>query len=432
LGASMFSRRRFLQAGTLAAGTSLLPQLSPGAETNSPPLPASIASLKSMSGQAKPITPEERNQREEKARRLMQTNNLDAILLTEGTTLNYFTGIRWWGGERLFAMVLPVKGAAFYVCPAFEEGRAREQIAKAPDGERADVRIWQEDESPYQRVAGGLKDRGLVGGKLGIEETVHFVFTDGISQAAPQVKLLSATPVTAGCRMIKSDHEIELMRLAAKVTLAAYEATWRSLKEGMTQQEIQNLIEAAHTKLGFSGSADVQVGEFAAFPHGSVTPQVIREGTIILADGGCKAEGYTSDISRTFVLGKATDKMKQVFDIVHRAQNAALAAARPGLECAAVDAAARKVITDAGYGPDYKYFTHRVGHGMGMDGHEWPYLVRGNPSKIAANMTFSDEPGIYIRGEFGVRLEDDMHITEDGAELFTPQSPSLEDPFRQA
>jgi len=428
----MFSRRRFLQAGTLAAGTSLLPQHSPGAETNSPPLPASIASLKSMSGQAKPITPEERNQREEKARRLMQTNNLDAILLTEGTTLNYFTGIRWWGGERLFAMVLPVKGAAFYVCPAFEEGRAREQIAKAPDGERADVRIWQEDESPYQRVAGGLKDRGLVGGKLGIEETVHFVFTDGISQAAPQVKLLSATPVTAGCRMIKSDHEIELMRLAAKVTLAAYEATWRSLKEGMTQQEIQNLIEAAHTKLGFSGSADVQVGEFAAFPHGSVTPQVIREGTIILADGGCKAEGYTSDISRTFVLGKATDKMKQVFDIVHRAQNAALAAARPGLECAAVDAAARKVITDAGYGPDYKYFTHRVGHGMGMDGHEWPYLVRGNPSKIAANMTFSDEPGIYIRGEFGVRLEDDMHITEDGAELFTPQSPSLEDPFRQA
>ena len=428
----MFSRRRFLQAGTLAAGTSLLPQLSPGAETNSPPLPASIASLKSMSGQAKPITPEERNQREEKARRLMQTNNLDAILLTEGTTLNYFTGIRWWGGERLFAMVLPVKGAAFYVCPAFEEGRAREQIAKAPDGERADVRIWQEDESPYQRVAGGLKDRGLVGGKLGIEETVHFVFTDGISQAAPQVKLLSATPVTAGCRMIKSDHEIELMRLAAKVTLAAYEATWRSLKEGMTQQEIQNLIEAAHTKLGFSGSADVQVGEFSAFPHGSVTPQVIREGTIILVDGGCKAEGYTSDISRTFVLGKATDKMKQVFDIVHRAQNAALAAARPGLECAAVDAAARKVITDAGYGPDYKYFTHRVGHGMGMDGHEWPYLVRGNPSKIAANMTFSDEPGIYIRGEFGVRLEDDMHITEDGAELFTPQSPSLEDPFRQA
>jgi len=428
----MFSRRRFLQAGTLAAGTSLLPQLSPGAETNSPPLPASIASLKSMGDQAKPITREERNQRQEKGRRLMQTNNLDAILLTEGTTLNYFTGIRWWGGERLFAMVLPAKGAAFYVCPAFEEGRAREQIAKAPDGERADVRIWQEDESPYQRVALGLKDRSIATGKLGIEETVRFVFTDGISQAAPQARLVSATPVTAGCRMIKSDHEIELMRLAAKVTLAAYEATWRSLKEGMTQQEIQNLIEVAHTKLGFSGSADVQVGEFSAFPHGSVTPQVILEGTIILIDGGCKVEGYTSDISRTFVLGKATDKMKQVFDIVHRAQSAALAAARPGLECSAVDAAARKVITDSGYGPDYKYFTHRVGHGMGMDGHEWPYLVRGNPTKIAANMTFSDEPGIYIRGEFGVRLEDDMHITEDGAELFTPQSPSLEDPFRHA
>src|SRR5438270_1196381 len=429
----MSTRRAFLQTGFVAASASFVNKSSaqnPSATV--PALPPAIAGLKSMKEQAHPISSEERQGRQEKARALMEGNALDAILLMEGTSLNYFTGIRWWGGERLFAMVLPVKGAAFYVCPAFEEGRAREQIAKAPDGERADVRIWQEDESPYQRVAGGLKDRGLVGGKLGIEETVHFVFTDGISQAAPQVKLLSATPVTAGCRMIKSDHEIELMRLAAKVTLAAYEATWRSLKEGMTQQEIQNLIEAAHTKLGFSGSADVQVGEFAAFPHGSVTPQVIREGTIILADGGCKAEGYTSDISRTFVLGTATDKMKQVFDIVHRTHNAALAAARPGLECAAVDAAARKVITDAGYGPDYKYFTHRVGHGMGMDGHEWPYLVRGNPSKIAANMTFSDEPGIYIRGEFGVRLEDDMHITEDGAELFTPQSPSLEDPFRQA
>jgi Xaa-Pro dipeptidase len=427
----MFSRRRFLQAGTFAAGTTLLPQPSAGAESNSSPLPASIANLKSMSDQAKPITREERSQRREKARRLMQANDLDAILLMEGTSLNYFTGIRWWGGERLFAMVLPVKGAAFYVCPAFEEGRAWEQIAKAPDGAQADVRVWQEDESPYQRVARGLKDRSIASGRLGIEETARFVFTDGISQAAPQARLLSATPVTAGCRMIKSDHEIELMRLAAKVTLAAYEATWRSLKEGMTQQEIQNLIEAAHTKLGFSSSADVQVGEFSAFPHGSVTPQVIREGTIILIDGGCKAEGYTSDISRTFVLGKATAKMKQVFDIVHRAQNAALAAARPGVECGAVDAAARKVISDAGYGPDYKYFTHRVGHGMGMDGHEWPYLVRGNPTKIAANMIFSDEPGIYIRGEFGLRLEDDMHITEDGANLFTPQSLSLEEPFRQ-
>ncbi len=426
----MVSRRGFLQVSSVAAGVGLVaPSVAQAAEEKCAPLPAPIANLKSLSDQAKPITREERLQRQEKARRLMQANRLDAILLMEGTSLNYFTGIRWWGGERLFVMVLPAKGAAFYVCPAFEEGRAREQISKSPENTQADVRIWQEDESPYQRVAQGLKDRGIITGRLGIEETVKFVFSDGITKEAPQAKIASATPVTAGCRMIKSDHEVELMRLAAKVTLAAYEASWRALKEGMTQQEIKTFIEAAHSKLGFSGDADVQVGEFSAFPHGSVTPQVIREGTIILVDGGCKVEGYSSDITRAFVLGKPTDKMKKVFDIVHRAQSTVLATAHPGLECGAVDAAARRVITDAGYGPDYKYFTHRVGHGMGMDGHEWPYLVRGNPTKLAANMTLSDEPGIYIRGEFGVRLEDDMHITENGAELFTPQSPSLDNPF---
>jgi len=426
----MVSRRVFLQVSTVAAGVGLASRsVAQAAEEKCAPLPAPIANLKSLSDQAKPITREERLQRQEKARRLMQANRLDAILLMEGTSLNYFTGIRWWGGERLFVMVLPAKGAAFYVCPAFEEGRAREQISKSPENTQADVRIWQEDESPYQRVAQGLKDRGIITGRLGIEETVKFVFSDSITKEAPQAKITSATPVTAGCRMIKSEHEVDLMRLAAKVTLAAYEASWRALKEGMTQQEIKTFIEAAHSKLGFSGDADVQVGEFSAFPHGSVTPQVIREGTIILVDGGCKVEGYSSDITRTFVLGKPTDKMKKVFDIVHRAQSTVLATAHPGLECGAVDAAARRVITDAGYGPDYKYFTHRVGHGMGMDGHEWPYLVRGNPTKLVANMTFSDEPGIYIRGEFGVRLEDDMHITENGAELFTPQSPSLDNPF---
>jgi Xaa-Pro dipeptidase len=359
----------------------------------------------------------------------MRENNLSAILMTEGTSLTYFTGIRWWGGERLFALVLPAKGESFYVCPAFEEDRAGEQIAKSADGNDADVRIWQEDESPYDRVAQGLGDRGISGGTVGVEETVKFVFGDNLRKAAPGATFASATPVTAGCRMIKSAHEVELMRLAAKVTLAAYEATYHSLRPGMTQQDAEDLVEAAHRQLGFEGGADVQVGEFSAFPHGSVTPQVIREGTIVLMDGGCKVEGYASDITRTFVLGKAGDKMKQVFEIVHRAQSAALAAAKPGAECGSVDAAARKVITDAGYGPDYKYFTHRLGHGMGMDGHEWPYLVRGNTKKLEANMTTSNEPGIYIRGEFGIRLEDDMHITEDGAELFTPQSRSLEEPF---
>lgn len=359
----------------------------------------------------------------------MSEHGLDAILLTQGTSLDYFTGIHWWGGERLFAMILPAKGAPFYVSPAFEEGRAREQIAKGPEESHPDLRVWQEHESPYDRLAQGLKDRGLATSKLGIEETVKFVFSGSISNSSPQITIQSATPVTAGCRMIKSLHELDLMRLASKVTLAAYQSAYVSLKEGMTKPDAERLIEQAHAKLGFEGSADVQIGEYSAFPHGSVTPQVIREGAIILVDGGCSVEGYASDITRTFVLGKASPRMKQVFEIVHRAQSAALAAARAGLECGSVDAAARKIIVDSGFGPDYKFFTHRVGHGMGMDGHEWPYLVQGNKTKLAPHMTFSDEPGIYIRGEFGVRLEDDMHITADGAELFTPQSPSLEHPF---
>jgi Xaa-Pro dipeptidase len=243
---------------------------------------------------------------------------------------------------------------------------------------------------------------------------------------------VSGTPVTAGCRTIKDAHEIAIMRFASQVTLKAYEAAWKSLKEGMTQDDFARLVQLAHKQLGFDGSAGVQVGKFSALPHGSVTPQVVREGSILLIDGGCKVEGYSSDLSRTFVLGKPTQRMKDVFEIEHRAQTAAVKTARPGLPCEAVDAAARKVIVDAGFGPDYKYFSHRVGHGMGMDGHEWPYLVKGNTLPLAPGMVFSDEPGIYIPGEFGIRLEDDMVITEAGAELFTPQSPSLESPFALA
>ena len=428
----MISRRRFIAVGGAAAGIAAMANPALAAKTQAAEdavLPASVAQLKSRRSEASAITVDERHERQELARKLMSENSLDAIVLMAGTSLQYFSGIRWWGGERLFALALPAKGNAFYVCPAFEEGRAREQIANSPDGKQADVRVWQEDESAYQRVADGLRERGIGTGKIGIEETIRFVFSDGMAKAAPQATITSATPVTAGCRMIKSAHEIRLMRLAAQVTLAAYEATYLGVKEGMTQPQVEDLVRKAHEKLGFQGYADVQVGEFSAFPHGSVTPQVVHEGTIVLMDGGCVVEGYQSDITRTYVLGKASDKMKQVFDIVHRAQSAALAAARPGVECGSIDTAARKVITDAGYGPDYKYFTHRLGHGLGMDGHEWPYLVRGNPEKLQANITTSNEPGIYIRGEFGIRLEDDMHITENGAELFTPQSPSLESPF---
>src|SRR5580658_10674895 len=314
----MLSRRRFLQSGSIAAGVSVaLPALARSVADDTPP---AIAALHSRLTEAKPIPIEERAERQERARRLMRDNNLSAIFLGQGTSLAYFTGIHWQGGERLFAMVLPAKGDAFYVSPAFEEGRAREQIALSPEGTKPDLRVWQENESPYARVAEALSDRGIAGGTIGVEETVKFLFSDNLRKAASSATFTSATPVTAGCRMIKSGHEIDLMRLAAKVTLAAYEATYRSMKVGMTQRDVGELLETAHRQLGFEGGSEVQVGEFSSFPHGSVQPQEIRDSTIVMMDGGCSAEGYQSDITRTYVLGKASDKMKQVFDIVHRAQ----------------------------------------------------------------------------------------------------------------
>ncbi len=426
----MPSRRSFLWISSVSSVLAASGGLRAQGRGNTTPgaLPPPIAALSSKKDRARPITVEERRGRLDKARRLMAEQRLDALMLTGGTSMVYFTNVRWGLSERLLTCVIPQRGTPFVVSPGFEEERAREQLATGPLAD-AEVLTWEEDESPYVRVAQGLKARGMTGGRLGIEETVRFVFSDGVAQAMPALTLTSGTPVTAGCRVVKDAHELQLMRVAAAVTLEAYEAAWKSLEEGMTQADFARLVAQAHQQLGFQGGASVQVGQYSALPHGSATPQVVREGTILLIDGGCNVEGYVSDISRTFVLGKPSDKMQRVFDIVRQAQSAALAAARPGVPCQAVDAAARKVIEDAGYGPGYKYFTHRVGHGMGMDGHEWPYLVKGNTLPLQPGMTFSDEPGVYIRGEFGVRLEDDMVITETGAELFTPQSTSLTVPF---
>ena len=434
----MLNRRSFLSlTGALAGAPSLVAQRRGGASSPGPStLPPSIAALTSMRNQARPITNEERRLRVEKARRLMAAEKIDALVLSGGTSLVYFTNIRWGGGERLFACVIPAKGQPFFVCPAFEEDRAREQIALGPfaDGV-ADVRTWNEDESPYALVAQGLKDRGVSAGTVGVEETMKFVWSDGIATAAPQVKVTSGTSITAGCRMIKDEHELELMRLASNATLKVYEAVYHALEPGLTQNQVSDLIDAGYRQVGFPGGASVQVGEYTALPHGSITPQTLREGTIIVIDDGCTVQGYQSDITRTFVIGKPTAKMNSVFEIVKRAQTAALQAARPGVPLESIDAAARKVVVDAGYGPGFKYFSHRLGHGMGMDGHEWPYLVKNNmfgwnkALTAQPGMVFSDEPGIYIRGEFGVRLEDDMYITPDGAKLFTPQSESLDQPF---
>lgn len=426
----MISRRKFFQVAGVAAGVPLASRiLHAQEETPCGNLPPAIANLKSVKEQAKPISKAERQERIERARRLMSENKIDAMILIGGTSLRYFANISWWLSERTFFLVVPAKGEAFFICPAFEEDRAREQIALGPFAVNPDVRIWQENESPYELTAQGLKDHGLATGRIGIEETVWYVYSDGVAHAAPGVTFTSATPVTAGCRMHKTEHEVELLQLANTVSIKAYEAAWRELKPGMTQNDFARMVSQAHTQLGFAGGAGIQVGPYSALPHGSVEPQKVEEGTILLMDGGCTVEGYHSDISRTFVIGKPTDKMKKVFDIVYRAQSAGLAQARPGVEAQSADAAARKVIEDAGYGPGYKYFGHRLGHGIGMDDHEWPYLVGGDTLKLEPRMTFSDEPGIYIRGEFGVRIEDCMHITEDGAKLFTPRSPSLEHPF---
>jgi Xaa-Pro dipeptidase len=418
----MSTRRGFLQS---AAALSAWPL---SAEPGSAPLPPSIAALKSMRAQARPISTSEREKRLERARELMREHKIDALFLAGGTSMSYFTGVRWGNSERLFATVVPVSGKSFCICPSFEEGRAREQLNSGPL-ESADVLTWHEDESPYRLLAVGLQNAKIATGTLGIEERTPFVFADSLAQASPGIKLVSATPITAGCRMIKSKHEIELMQLANSATLAVYEAVFRALSPGMTAQQASALINMAYAQVGFRGEASFEVGAYSALPHGSIAAQVITEGAPVIMDDGCTVEGYQSDISRTFVLGKASDRAKRVFDIVHKAQRAALDAAQPGVPCQNVDAAARKVIADSGFGPDYKFFSHRVGHGIGMDGHEWPYLVRGNNLPLAAGMTFSDEPGVYIPSEFGVRLEDDMYITQQGAKLFTPQSPSIEQPF---
>ena len=423
----MVTRREFVGLTSAAvAGSACQPD---NATQSDDTLPHSIAALTPIADEPTPISVEERRGRIEKARRLMASNNIDAMMLTGGTSLVYFTNIRWGLSERLLSIVIPATGRSFVVCPSFEEERAREQIDLGPLQGDADIMTWHEDVNPYALVAAGLRERGIAAGRLGVEETVRFVFSDGVSREVPALGLTSATPVTAGCRGVKDAHELQLMRIASAVTLRAYEAAYHALQEGMTQDDFERLVSLAHQRLGFSGGAGVQVGQYSALPHGSRTPQVIREGTILLVDGGCAVEDYLSDISRTFVLGTPTDRMREVFEVELRAQTAALQAARPGVPCEDVDAAARRVIADAGFGADYEHFTHRVGHGIGMDVHEWPYLVRGNTLALAPGMTFSDEPGIYLPGEFGVRLEDDMVITEDGAELLTPQSPSLDDPF---
>lgn len=379
-----------------------------------------------MTDNVVPITLDERKARIEKARKLMRDQRIEAMYLEPGSSMFYYTGMRWGTSERMFALVIPARGELAWICPKFEEERARELIQMG-----SDVRTWEEDESPYQRVAEVFRDRGIRTGTIGIEERVRFFLYAGIRLAAPALNFASATPITAGGRMYKSPAEIALMQLANDMTIVAYKATRDSMTEGMTQGEFAGNCAAAFRALGTSGGIFVSFGKYTAFPHGSSTPQRLQRGDVVLMDGGCSVEGYQSDITRTFVFGKPTDRQRQIWDLEKKAQDAAFAAAKVGVPCEVVDAAARKVITDAGFGPEYKVpgLPHRTGHGIGLDGHEWTNFVRGNKTPIQPGMCFSDEPTIVIYGEFGIRLEDCLYITEAGPKFFTKQSASIDEPF---
>jgi Xaa-Pro dipeptidase len=360
-------------------------------------VPEPIRKLKPMLKGVEPITGGERAARVEKARRLMRGNKMSAIYLESGTSMYYFTGRR----EPGQAWLLPVTGEA----------------------------VWTSADPAA--VARALRDLGIATGTVGLEEQVRFAAFDGLRREAPALEAVSATPVTAGCRMIKSPAEIALLQRANDITIEAYKAALATLREGMSQRDLGANISAAFRALGTGGAAMAIFGKYTAFPHGSIQPQQLREGDMVLIDDGCSVEGYQSDITRTTVFGKPTERQREVWDLERRAQDAALAAAKPGATCESVDAAARKVIAGAGFGPGYRTpgLPHRTGHGIGLDGHEWTNFVKGNTTRIAPGMCFSDEPTIAIYGEFGVRLEDCLYITESGARMFTRQSPAIDQPF---
>ena len=406
------SRRNFLHSTAAASAAALTPIL-PQTQT----LPA-FSSLKPLGDRVRPITADEFHARLLRAQSLMVQANpaFDAILIGPGTSLYYFTGIRWWLSERLLALIIPRSGQPILISPAFEESRMRESLLYS-----AEVRAWQEDESPSQLLAAALADRVRRTGRIGIEERLPFTFYDHIHAAAPAYDFVSADPITIGCRAVKSAHELELMRLACEATCDVYRAVFANLKEGMTQEQVSDMVVAGYAKMHLRGDALVLFGPSAALPHGSKQPRTLKEGDAVLIDDGCTVEGYCSDVTRTGIFGKPSGKIQRAFETVRKAQDAALDAARAGKFSGSVDDAARTVVTSAGYGPGYKFFAHRLGHGIGLDIHEHPYLVHASKTVLEPGMTFSNEPGIYVPGEFGVRCEDVMAITDEGpAQLLTP------------
>ncbi|WP_445326687.1 M24 family metallopeptidase [Sphingobium sp. AN641] len=418
----MIDRREVLAGGLALSAAAMLP--APRA------LAADIdtSDLQPMLGDVRAIGPEERSRRIERAQALMHANGISAVLIEPGASLAYFTGLEWWRSERLTVAVIPVKGDPVIVTPFFEEPSIRETLAI-----RADVRVWQEDESPSPVIAGALRDRGSATGNVGVEETVRFFASDGLAQMLPQIRLVSANPVVRRCRMIKSPAEIALMQKANEIALAGAKWAWERTREGMTAQDIGALMKAAIIKLGgsFEGMPLILIGKNAAYPHGSRLPQVVREGEVVLMDFGCMVQGYCADISRTFVPGRIPDDVARVFDTVAQGQRIVMRTAKVGLPAGQVDDAVRAFYEAKGYGPGYRLpgLSHRTGHGIGMDGHEPINLVRGEKTPLAAGMCFSNEPGLYLPGKFGVRLEDCWHLTDAGPVYFTTPPENINKPF---
>ena len=383
--------------------------------------------LTDITGDAVPITVDERLARVEKAQRLMRRHDIDAILLEAGSALIYFTGVRWWRSERFTGAIIPAEGEIAFVTPYFEEPSVRESMKFGDD-----VRTWHEHENPFALVKGILADRDLDGGRIGVEETVRHFIVDGIAKAAPNFELVSGKDVVRGCRMYKSPAEIALMQTANDVTMAAYRHVHANLGKDMRPADISDLMNSATRALGGRPQfASVLLNEASAYPHGTRQPQTLVEGGIILMDCGCAVHDYESDISRTWVFGDPSTKQREVWQTVKRGQELALETATVGTPAGKVDDVVRAYYESKGYGPGYQTpgLSHRLGHGIGMDGHEPINFVRGEETPLAPGMCFSNEPGIYIFGEFGVRLEDCLYITEDGPRLFSALSPSIDAPF---
>jgi len=415
----MIQRRSFIMgaAATTAALTVPLQRVMAAAAEELKPIPS-----------PPPISQAERLQRMAGARELMQKAGIGAVVVEAGSSLDYLTGVQWFRSERLTAAVITAHGEPIIVTPFFESPSIRETLAIP-----AEVRTWNEDEDPLKLVTDFLRERGVAGEPIGIEETDRFFIVDGLKRDLPGVNIVSANPVVRTLRMIKSPAEIALMQAANDLTMKAMRHAGERAKAGMTPHDFGAAIDAATVALGGSPEfALVLIDEAAALPHGSKKPQLVKRGSTILFDCGCTLHGYQSDISRTFVWGAdPTAEQRKVWDQVHEGQQIAIRAAKIGVPAGAVDDAVRTAYTSWGYGPGYKLpgLSHRTGHGIGMDGHEPVNLVHGEMTPLAPGMCFSDEPGIYIPGRFGVRLEDCWHMTESGPKFFTQPPPSIDRPF---